>query len=89
MQNSFIKFLKQEGLQKKSIDLKCLISYQIRASRIYHLDCGNFVCYEDRRKPGFRVKCSDNSKKYELGFIDSDDSMEDICTEFCEMINED
>lgn len=87
--NSFIKFLKQEGLQKKSIDLKCLISYQIRASRIYHLDCGNFVCYEDRRKPGFRVKCSDNSKKYELGFIDSDDSMEDICTEFCEMINED
>lgn len=87
--NSFIKFLKQEGLQKKSIDLKCLISYQIRASRIYHLDCGNFVCYEDRRKPGFRVKCSDNSKKYELGFIDSDDSMEDICTEFCEMIIED
>lgn len=87
--NSFIKFLKQEGLQKKSIDLKCLISYQIRASRIYHLDCGNFVCYEDRRKPGFRVQCSDSSKKYELGFIDSDDSMEDICTEFCEMISED
>ena len=72
----------------KEIDLSCLISYQIRASRIYHLDCGKYVCYEDRRQPGFRVKCSDESKKYDLGFIDSDESMEDICNEFCLMIEE-
>lgn len=85
---TFVQFLKYAGLQTKEIDLKCLISYQIRASRIYHLDCGKFVCYEDRRKPGFRVKCSDETKKYELGFIDSDDSMEDVATQFCEMIYE-
>lgn len=85
---SFIKFLKFAGLQNKEIDLKCLISYQIRANRIYHLDCGKYVCYEDRRQPGFRVKCSDESKKYELGFIDSDESMEDICNEFCKLVSD-
>ena len=65
-----------------------MISYQIRASRIYHLDCGKFVCYEDRRKPGFKVICSDSTKKYEVGFIDSDDSMEDVATLVCEMKND-
>lgn len=85
---SFIQFLKFAGLKNKEIDLRCLISYQIRASRIYHLDCGKFVCYEDRRKPGFRVQCSDKTKKYELGFIDSEDSMEDVATQFCEMVSE-
>ena len=87
--NSFMKFLKVAGLQNKEIDLTCLISYQIRASRIYHLDSGQYVCYEDRRKPGFRVKCLDETKKYELGFIDCEDSMEDIATEFCKLVNED
>lgn len=85
---SFIEFLKKAGLKNKEIDLSCLISYQIRASRIYHLDCGDFVCYEDRREPGFRVKCKDTSKKYELGFIDSEDSMEDIATELCKLVND-
>lgn len=85
---SFIEFLKQEGLQRKTIDLSCLISYQVRASRIYHLDCGKYVCYEDRRQPGFRVKCTDMSKKYELGFIDCEDSMEDLANEFCKLVSE-
>lgn len=85
---SFIKFLIQEGIKDNSIDLSCMISYQIRASRIYHLDCGKFVCYEDRRKPGFKVICSDSTKKYEVGFIDSDDSMEDVATLVCEMKND-
>lgn len=86
--SSFIQFLKYTGLETKEIDLTCLISYQIRASRIYHLDCGKYVCYEDRRKPGFRVECSDKTKKYDLGFIDCEDSMEDICDEFCKLIEE-
>ena len=46
------------------------------------------VCYEDRRKPGFKVICSDSTKKYEVGFIDSDDSMEDVATLVCEMKND-
>lgn len=82
----FMDFLKQECVIKKNVDITCLISYQIRASRIYHLDSGQYVCYEDRRQPGFRVKCLDETRKYELGFIDSEDSMEDICTELCEML---
>lgn len=82
----FINFLMQEGVQKKTIDLRCLISYQIRASRIYHLDLGQYVCYEDRRQPGFRVQCLDPTRKYELGMIDTDESMEDICVQLCEML---
>ena len=83
---SFIDFIKLTALKNKEVDLSCLISYQIRASRIYHLDCGDFVCYKDRRAPGFRVKCADKNKKYELGFIDSDDSMEDVATELCRIV---
>lgn len=86
--DSFIKFLIVEGLQKHNIDLSCMISYQVRASRIYHLDCGDFVCYKDRRKPGFRVQCKDTTRKYELGFIDSDDTMEDVAMIICEMNDE-
>jgi hypothetical protein len=84
----FIKFLKQECIERKNVDIKCLILYQIRASRIYHLDQGQYVCYEDRRQPGFRVKCLDETRKYELGFIDSDESMEDICVELCNIIED-
>ena len=85
---SYIKFLVEKGVKSKEIDLTCLISYQIRASRIYHLDSGQYVCYEDRRQPGYRVECLDRTKKYEIGFIDSDDSMEDIADKVCEMIND-
>lgn len=84
----FLKFLKQECVKKKSVDIRWLISYQIRASRIYHLDQGQYVCYEDRRQPGFRVQCLDETRKYELGLIDSDESMEDICVELCELMEE-
>lgn len=83
---SYIDFLMQEGVHNKNIDLTCMISYQIRANRIYHLDCGDYVCYKDRRAPGFKVICKDTSKKYEIGFIDSDDSMEKIAEQICKLI---
>ena len=82
----FISFLMQECVKKKTVDIRCLISYQIRASRIYHLDQGQYVCYEDRRQPGFRVHCLDTTRKYELGMIDTDESMEDICEELCNIM---
>lgn len=85
----FLKFLNKVCVKENIVDIRCLISYQIRASRIYHLDHGQFVCYADRRQPGFRVQCLDETRKYELGLIDSDQSMEDICVELCEMIERD
>lgn len=86
--SKFLEFLTQECIETKNIDITCLISYQIRASRIYHLDQGKYVCYKDRRQPGFRVKCLDETRKYDLGFIDSEDSMEDICTLLCDMVSD-
>lgn len=83
---SYIKFLIEKGIKSKEIDLSCMISYQLRANKIYHLDQGEYVIYNDRREPGFRVKCSDSTKKYELGLIDSDETMEDIAISICNMV---
>lgn len=85
----FIQFIKQECIKKKTVDLRCLISYQIRASRVYHKDMGKFVCYEDRRQPDFKQFSLDKELKVDVGLIDSDESMESICTQICEMLPDD
>lgn len=85
----FINFIKSECLQKKVVDIRCLISYQIRASRVYHKDQGEFVCYYDRRDPMFKQTALNKEYKCDVGLIDSDESMEAICAEICEMLPED
>lgn len=85
----FIEFIKQECIKNKSVDIRCLMSYQVRASRIYHKDQGKYVCYYDRRHPDFRVQCLDKDYKYDVGMIDTDEWMEDICIAMCEMLDED
>ena len=85
----FVNFIKQECIEKKTVDLRCLISYQIRASRVYHKDMGKFVCYEDRRQPDFKQFSLDKDLKVDVGLIDSDESMESICTQICEMLPDD
>lgn len=85
----FIEFIKQECIKKKTVDIRCLMSYQVRASRIYHKDQGKFVCYYDRRHPDFRVKCLDKEYVYDVGMIDTDEWMEDICIAMCEMLPDD
>lgn len=84
----FIKFLKQECIKKKSVDIKCLISNEIRSSRRYQLDCGQFVCQKDRRVEGFQTVCLDPEKKFETGFIDSDEPIENVCIALCEMLSD-
>jgi hypothetical protein len=84
----FMKFIKSECVSKKTVDIRCLISYQIRASRVYHKDQGKFVCYYDRRDPAFKVESLDTSYKCDVGMIDSDESMESICTAICDMLPE-
>ena len=83
----FIKFLKQECIEKRSVDIKCLISNEIRSSRRYQLDCGQFVCQSDRRVEGFQTVCLDPEKKFETGFIDSNESIEEVCIALCEMLD--
>lgn len=85
----FINFIKSECLNKKTVDIRCLISYQIRASRVYHKDQGVFVCYYDRRDPLFKQTALDKEYKCDVGLIDSDECMEAICSEICEMLPED
>lgn len=85
----FIQFLKQECIEKKNVDIRCLISNEIRSSRRYQLDLGQFVCQKDRRVEGFRTKCLDPEHKFDTGFIDSDESIEDVCIALCEMLSDD
>jgi hypothetical protein len=84
----FIKFLKQECIEKKNVDISCLISNEIRSSRRYQIDCGQFVCQKDRRIEGFQTVCLDPSKKFETGFIDTDESIESVCIALCELMDE-
>ena len=47
------------------------------------------VCYEDRRQPDFKQFSLDKDLKVDVGLIDSDESMESICTQICEMLPDD
>lgn len=83
---NFIKFIKQECIDKKNVDIRSLASFQLHSDRAYILNVGQYVKYDDRRKEGFCMRSLDTSKKYEVGFIDSDEAMSDVCTEICEML---
>ena len=85
----FIEFIKKECIEKKTVDIRCLISYQVRASRVYHKDQGRFVCYYDRRHPDFKVQSLDKEYVCDVGMIDTDECMEHICTSICEMLPDD
>ena len=86
--DKFIKFLEQECVRKKSVNIRWLISNEIRSSRRYQIDCGQFVCQKDRRVEGFQTVCLDPEKKFETGFIDSDESIEEVCIALCELLDD-
>jgi hypothetical protein len=84
----FMDFLKKTCIEDKSVDIRCLMSNEIRSSRRYQLDLGQFVCQSDRRVEGFRTTCLDPNKKFDTGLIDTDESVEDICTALCEVMSD-
>lgn len=78
--SSFIKFLKKVS-EKHEIDLTTFLSMEVRSDKIYNIDYEPTVI-ENRRDINIRIVPKDKTKKYEFGFIDSDDKMVDIVRTF-------
>lgn len=79
--NSFINFLKK-ATKTNQINIYTFLSMQLRSNKVYAYDHGRQV-YGDRRDKNYKgIKPADPTKKYEMGFIDSDTSMQDIVSLF-------
>lgn len=83
--DSFIKFLYEVGLKSKEIDLKTFLSMEIRSNKVYYIDNGKHYCKDDRRSGYGEVIPIDKTKKYEMGFIDSDLNMRDVVEQVMEI----
>ena len=77
---SFIKFLKKVS-SKHEIDLTTFLSMELRSNKIYDVDYFP-TCIENRRDINTKIVPYDKTKKYEIGFIDSDDKMIDVVRTF-------
>lgn len=78
--SSFIKFLKKVS-SKNEIDLTTFLSMELRSNKIYDIDyVPTFI--ENRRDINTRIVPYDKTKKYEIGFIDSEDKMIDVVRTF-------
>lgn len=78
--SSFIKFLKKTS-SKNEIDLSTFLSMELRSNKIYNIDYEPTVI-DNRRDINIRIVPKDKTKKYEFGFIDSEDKMVDIARTF-------
>ena len=81
--SSFIKFLMKE---KDNIDLDKLFSMELRSEELYFIENGERRIAKNRRLGDGRCELKDKSKKYDIGFIDSDQSMRDVVNMFRETI---
>lgn len=81
--SSFIKFLMKE---RNNIDLDKLFSMELRSEELYFIENGERRIAKNRRLGDGRCELKDKSKKYDIGFIDSDQSMRDVVNMFRETI---
>lgn len=82
---SFIKFLRKAALQNKEIDLSTFLSMDIRSSKSYYLDSGEHIELNDRRDGYGEITPIDSTRKFDIGFIDSNLKMRDVVEQFLEM----
>lgn len=81
---SFIEFLKN---MRDKIDLNTFLSMELRSDTLHYL-CGNeHRVATNRRSTDGRVDMGDKSIKYDIGFIDSDESMRSVVEVFNEVYN--
>ena len=78
--SSFIKFLKKVS-KNNEIDLTTFLSMELRSNKIYDIDYVQ-TCIENSRDINTRIVPYDKTKKYEIGFIDSEDKMIDVVRTF-------
>lgn len=79
--SSFIKFLEKE---KDILDLHKLFAMDYRSNELHYHEDGIRSVATDRRLTAGRCQLRDKTRKYEIGFIDSDTPMRDIVLLFLE-----
>ena len=80
--SSFIKFLKKVSVDNNWIDLNTFLSMELRSNKLYYIANGQRLVANDRRNGDGTCQIPEFKNKYELGFIDSDDSMREISKQF-------
>ena len=74
---SFIHFC-QKMCQTGEIDFDTFVSMELRSSKLYYIDGGKRLVVDNRRATDGTARPLDTSKKYEIGLIDSLDTMRKI-----------
>ena len=83
---SFLKFLRKVSA-KNEIELDSFLSMELRSSKVYLIDGGKRFAVDDRRSKEGRLKPQDSTKKYEIGFIDSEEKMSDIARDWGDLMS--
>lgn len=81
--SSFIEFIK--AIRDK-YDINRLCSPELRADELHFIDGIEHRVSRDRRANGCVEHASDPSKKYDIGFIDSDKTMREIVLQVSELL---
>ena len=81
--SSFIEFIK--AIRNK-YDINRLCSQELRADELHFIDGIEHRVSRDRRANGCVEHASDPSKKYDIGFIDSDKTMREIVLQVSELL---
>lgn len=81
--SSFIEFIKAI---KDKYDISRLCSPELRADELHFIDGIEHRVSRDRRANGCVEHASDPSKKYDIGFIDSDKTMREIVLQVSELL---
>lgn len=82
---SVIKFLIQEGVKNKNIDLYTFCSKELSSNKLYYINDGKRCCIDNRRSINYIIKPIDNTKKFQTGMIDSDLSINELAIQLCNM----
>lgn len=80
---SFVQFLNKV---KGYVDLSTLCSMELRSNTIHALDDGERRIIRNRRAGEGKCELRDKSKKYDMGFIDSPESMRGVVVNFIELL---
>lgn len=78
---TFLKFLKK-SIRKDLINRDSFLSMELRSNTLFFIENGKVRIAEDRRSGDGRCELSDKTKKYDIGFIDSNNKMYDVAQTF-------
>ena len=84
---TFIEFIKY-SIKNGLIDIDTFLSMELRSNTLYFLENGIYRKAENRRQGDGRCELIDKSKRYEIGFIDSDKTMYNVSRNLFEMLKD-